>query len=47
VTGQAWWLWMAICVAAWFAAVWLIAAWLDHDDDLAPYRWPVDDDEED
>ena len=40
MTGGTWWLWMAICVAAWFVSVWLIAAWLDHDDDLAEYRHP-------
>jgi hypothetical protein len=40
VSGQGFWLWVAICVAAWFVSVWLIAAWLDHDDDLAEYRHP-------
>ena len=46
MTGGTWWLWMAICVAAWFAAVWLIAAWLDHDDDLESYRFPYREDDE-
>ncbi len=40
MSGQGFWLWVAICVAAWFVSVWLIAAWLDHDDDLAEYRHP-------
>ncbi len=46
MSGERWWLWVAICVAAWFASVWLIAAWLDHDDDLESYRFPYREDDE-
>ena len=31
----------------WVAAVFLLGAWLDHDDDLAEYRWPIDDEDGD
>jgi hypothetical protein len=45
VSGQTWWMWVVICIAAWVAAVFLIAAWLDHDDDLEQYRFPYNDDD--
>lgn len=47
MSGGVWWAWVAICVAAWFAAVFFLGAWLDHDDDLAEYRWPIDDEDGD
>ncbi len=45
MTGQTFWIWVVICLAGWFAAVWLLAAWRDHNDDLANYRWPIDNDD--
>jgi hypothetical protein len=45
VSGQAWWLWVAICVTGWYVAIRLLAWWTDNDDDLAPYRYPYRDDE--
>ena len=47
MSGQTWWMWVAICVAGWVAAVFLLGAWLDHDDDLAEYRHPPFDDKDD
>jgi hypothetical protein len=46
VSGQLFWLWVAICLAGWCAAVFLLGAWLDHDDDLESYRFPYNDDDE-
>jgi hypothetical protein len=46
VSGQTWWMWVTICVVAWVAAVFLLGAWLDHDDDLAEYRHPPFDNDE-
>ena len=46
VSGQAFWIWVLLCLGAWFVSVWLLAAWNDHDDDLEPYRYPYNDDED-
>jgi hypothetical protein len=47
VSGELFWLWVVICLLGWVAAVFLIAAWLDHDDDLDRFdldghKWPTD-----
>ena len=46
VTGQAFWIWVLLCLGGWVAAVWLLAAWNDHDDQLEQYRFPYRDDDE-
>lgn len=46
MSGFAWWAWLVICVAGWYAAAWLLAWWADDSDDLAPYRYPYADDDE-
>ena len=46
MSGQLWWMWVGICVLGWVAAVFLLGAGLDHDDDLADYRFPYNDDED-
>ena len=46
MSGQTFWIWVVICLAGWVAAVWLLAAWNDHDDQLESYRFPYCDDDE-
>lgn len=44
MSGFAWWAWLTICVAGWYAAAWLLAWWADDSDELAEYRHPPFDD---
>jgi hypothetical protein len=46
MSGERFWIWVLLCVAGWFVAVWLMAAWNSTDDDLAPYRFPYRDDDQ-
>lgn len=49
MSGERWWLWMAVCVVGWLAAAWLLSLWAGapEDDRLAigEHRWPIDDED--
>jgi hypothetical protein len=47
MSGLEFWIWAVVYVGAFIATVFLVAAWFDHDDDLAPYRFPYRDDDQD